>query len=60
MIRKVPDDLVQFFTILDRYTELAKAIERGFGGVADIVSLPADRPGDLLQDIRVLESPGSS
>ena len=49
-----------FFTAVGRNKELAKAIDQRFGGIVDIVSLPADTPGDLLQDIRVLESPGSS
>jgi len=43
-----------------RHEELPRVIEERFGRIVDIVSLPADTPGDLLQDIRVLESPGSS
>ena len=60
MTKEVPDDVVHLFTPVGRHKELAKAIDQRFGGIADIISLPADTPGDLLQDIRVLESPGSS
>lgn len=60
MTKEVPDDVVHLFTAVGRHEELAKAIDQRFGGIVDIVSLPADTPGDLLQDIRVLESPGSS
>ena len=60
MTKEVPDDVVHLFTAVGRHKELAKAIDQRFGGIVDIVSLPADTPGDLLRDIRVLESPGSS
>ena len=54
--------LMMWFTFLQRWADIraAKAIDQRFGGIVDIISLPADTPGDLLQDIRVLESPGSS
>ena len=51
---------MHLFAAVGKHEELSKVIEERFGGIADIVSLPADTPGDLLQDIRVLESPGSS
>ena len=59
MTKEVPEDVVHLFTAVGRHEELAKAIDQRFGGIVDIVNLPADTPGDLLQDIRVLESPGS-
>ena len=60
MTKEVPEDVVHLFTAVGRHEELAKAIDQRCGGVVDIINLPADTPGDLLQDIRVLESPGSS
>ena len=60
MTNEVSDDVVHLFTAVGRHEELAKVIQKRFGGIVDVVSLPADTPRDLLQDIRVLESPGSS
>ena len=60
MTKEVPEDVVHLFTAVGRHEELAKAIDQRFGGTVDIINLPSDTPGDLLQDIRVLESPGSS
>ena len=60
MTNEVSDDVVHLFSAVGRHEELPKVIEERFGRIVDIVSLPADTPGDLLQDIRVLESPGSS
>ena len=59
MTNEVPEDVIHLFTAVARHEELAKAIDQRFGGIVGIVNLPADTPGDLLQDIRVLESPGS-
>lgn len=60
MTNEVSDDVVHLFSAVGRHEELPRVIEERFGRIVDIVSLPADTPGDLLQDIRVLESPGSS
>ena len=59
MTKEVPYDGVHLFTAAGRHEELAKAIDQRFGRIVDRVNPPADSLGHLLQDIRVLESPGS-
>ena len=51
MTAAVSDDVVRLFAAVGRYEEIAAQIEQRFGGVADIVALPEDTPGDLLRDI---------
>jgi len=51
MTAAVSDDVVRLFAAVGRHEEIAAQIEQRFGGVADIVALPEDTPGDLLRDI---------
>ena len=51
MTATISDDVVRLFAAVGRHEEIAAQIEQRFGGVADIVALPEDTPGDLLRDI---------
>jgi probable F420-dependent oxidoreductase len=58
MAREVPDDVVHLFAAVGRHDEIAKVIERRFGGLVDSINasansaVPAELPPDLIQDIR--------
>ncbi|WP_162914678.1 TIGR03617 family F420-dependent LLM class oxidoreductase [Desertibaculum subflavum] len=58
MAKQVPDDVVHLFAAVGRHDEIAKVIERRFGGLVDSLqasansSMPAGLPPDLIQDIR--------
>lgn len=62
MAKEVSDDVVRTFAAAGTYTEIAKAIEARFGGLADSVTLgfPASTaPGlmrELVQDVRRIPS----
>lgn len=51
MAAEVSDDLVRLFAAVGRFDEIAGAIEERFGGIADVVALPASVPSGLLEDI---------
>ncbi|MDC0213446.1 TIGR03617 family F420-dependent LLM class oxidoreductase [Gammaproteobacteria bacterium] len=51
MTLAVTDDVVRLFAAVGRHDEIVNEIANRFGGVADIVGLPADTPSDLLSDI---------
>jgi probable F420-dependent oxidoreductase len=59
MTKEVPDDVVHLFAAVGRHDEIVSAIEDHFGGLTDIVGLPSDTPRDLVQDVRMIESPAS-
>ncbi|HEV8437514.1 MAG TPA: TIGR03617 family F420-dependent LLM class oxidoreductase [Methylomirabilota bacterium] len=58
MAGEVSDDVVRLFTAVGTHWELAREIERRFGGVADTITLSGgygmrqDIPPELIQDIR--------
>ena len=58
MAAEVPDEVVRIFAACGTYTEIARAIEERFGGVADAIEInfPVDTPAglqrELLTDIR--------
>jgi probable F420-dependent oxidoreductase len=51
MTREISDDVVHLFAAVGRFDEIAVAIERRFGGAADVVALPDTAPPELLQDV---------
>jgi hypothetical protein len=63
MAREVPDEVVQAFSAVATYDELAAQIRTRFGGISDCVELgfpEGTEPGlvrELLQDIQAIESP---
>ncbi|MBT4493285.1 MAG: TIGR03617 family F420-dependent LLM class oxidoreductase [Gammaproteobacteria bacterium] len=57
MTREISDDVVRLFTAVGRHDELVGAIEDRFGGLADIVGLPADTPPDVVQDVKAINCP---
>ena len=60
MAKEVPDEVVHHFCAVGRFDQIAKAIERHFGGVSDSIHasvapwVHAAMPPDLLQDLRRL------
>jgi probable F420-dependent oxidoreductase len=62
MAGEVSDDVVRLFAAVAPHRDLAREIERRFGGVADAVALSGgygvrqDIPPDLVQDIRRIPS----
>lgn len=60
MAKEVPDDVVHLFAAVGRFDEIAAAIERRFGGLADAINLratpamPGPIPRGLIEDIRRL------
>jgi probable F420-dependent oxidoreductase len=62
MAAEISDDVVHLFAAVGTHAELARAVERRFGGVSDAVSLSGgygvrqDIPPDLVQDLRRIPS----
>ncbi len=62
MAAEVSDDVVRLFALVATHRDLAREIERRFGGVSDAVALSGgygirqDIPPDLIQDIRRIPS----
>jgi probable F420-dependent oxidoreductase len=62
MAAEIPDDVVRLFAAVGTHRELAREVERRFGGVADAVALSGgygvrqDVPPDLVQDLRRIPS----
>jgi hypothetical protein len=60
---EIPDEVVRLFAAVGTHRNLAREIERRFGGGADAVALSGgngvrqDIPPDLIQDIRRIPSP---
>jgi probable F420-dependent oxidoreductase len=63
MAGEIPDDVVRLFAAVGTHREIAREIERRFGGVADSIALSGgygvrqEIPPDLVQDIRRIPSP---
>ena len=57
MTREISDDVVHLFAAVGRHDEIADAISARFGGLTDIVGLPADTPPDLIQEVKGILSP---
>ena len=57
MTREIPDDVVHQFAAVGTHEQIAGAIDRHFGGLVDIVSLPEGTPPDLIQDIQNIGTP---
>ena len=62
MAAEISDDVVRLFAAVGTHRELAREVERRFGGVADTVSPSGgygtrqDLPPDLIQDLRRIPS----
>jgi probable F420-dependent oxidoreductase len=62
MAAEISDDVVRLFAAVGPHRDLAREVERRFGGVADAVGLSGgygvrqDIPPDLIQDIRKIPS----
>ena len=62
MASEISDDVVRLFAVVASHRDLAREIERRFGGAADSVGLSGgygvrqDVPPDLIQDIRRIPS----
>lgn len=54
MTAEISDDVVRLFSAVGRHDELVGAIEERFGGLTDIVGLPADTPPDVIQDVTAI------
>lgn len=54
MTAEVPDEVVDLFAAVGRYDQIAGAIKTRFGGVVDVVGMPAQTPPELLQDLATL------
>jgi len=58
MAAEIPDDVVRLFAVVGTHKELAREIERRFGGMSDAVApsggygVRQDVPPDVVQDIR--------
>lgn len=54
---EISDDVLELFCVIGRHDQIAAAIERRFGGVADVIStgLNEDFPPDLIQDLQRIE-----
>jgi len=59
MTREIPDDVVHLFAAVGRHDEIVGAIEKRFGGLVDLVGMPADTPPDVIQDVKAIPSPCS-
>lgn len=59
MTAEIPDEVVHHFLAVGTHDQIAAAIDAHFGGMVDVISLPADTPSDLVQDICALKSPFS-
>ncbi len=59
MSREVSDEVVHLFAAIGTHAEIAGAIERRFGGVADAISLAGNpaMPPDVLAQIRRIPAP---
>ena len=51
MTREISDDVLQLFTAIGRFDEIAAAIEERFGRGSDVVTMPESTPPGLIQDI---------
>jgi hypothetical protein len=66
MSAEISDDVVRLFAAVGTHRELAREIERRFGGITDAVTLSGgygvhqDIQPDLIQDIRRIPSASSS
>jgi len=54
MTRRISDDLVHEFAAVAPYDRLKSSIEAHFGGLVDCISLPADTPPQLVQDLKTI------
>jgi probable F420-dependent oxidoreductase len=63
MAAQISDDVLRLFCAAGTHREIARAIERRFGGAVDAVALSGgygvrqDIPPDLIQDIRAIPAP---
>ena len=51
MTAEIPDDVVHLFAAVGRFNQISDAISQRFGGMVDVVGMPAETPADLLEDI---------
>jgi probable F420-dependent oxidoreductase len=54
MTEEISDDVVHLFAAVGRYDQLTDALQARFGGLVDVVGLPAGAPPDLLQEVAAL------
>ncbi len=54
MTDQVSDDVVNLFAAVGRFDEIVPALQARFGGLVDMVGMPADTPPDLLTDIAAI------
>ena len=63
MAAEIPDEVVETFSVVATYDELAKKMEERFGGITDstTIEMPRDIPQgearELIQDLRRIPSP---
>jgi probable F420-dependent oxidoreductase len=63
MAAEIPDDVVRLFAAVGTHREIAKAIERRFGGVSDTIApsggygIRQDLPPDVIHEVRGIPSP---
>ena len=51
MTEEVSDEVTHLFCAVGRHDQIAAAVERRFGGVADVIGVGEDVPPDLVQDL---------
>lgn len=51
MTAEIPDYVVHLFAAVGRFDQISDAISQRFGGMVDVVGMPAETPADLLEDI---------
>ena len=54
MTQEISDDVVHEFCAVGRYEQIRDAIEARFAGSTQVISVPADAPPDLVQELRRL------
>ena len=54
MTAAVSDDVVHLFAAVGRHDEIVPRLAERFGGLVDVVGMPADTPQELLADIAQL------
>ena len=57
MTRLISDDLVHEFAAVGKHDEIKTSVAAHFDGLVDCVSLPADTPSDLIEDLKSLPTP---
>jgi hypothetical protein len=62
MAAEVPDDLLYEFVAIGRYDQLASAVAKRFGGIADSITIdfprgiPAEQAAELVADLKAIPS----